>query len=132
MLAQSQFAELYAAWKTAGYPKNKAPSVDRLDDNKGYTLDNIQLLTWEQNRTKAHAARVTSTLIVNHRAVLAFKPEGTLHKRYPSMAEAMREFGGKATASWGISSVCNGTPIKDGKGNLYTPRTYKGFTWKWE
>lgn len=132
MLAQPQFAELYAAWEAAGYPKNKAPSVDRLDDNSGYTLDNIQLLTWQANQLKGAAAKQANTLIVNHRAVVAYHRNGELYKRYPSMAEAMREFGGKASQSFGISSVCNGTPIKDGKGNLYTPKTYKGFVWNWE
>jgi predicted lactoylglutathione lyase len=132
VVTQPQFSSMFADWEATGYAINKTPSVDRVDDNVGYTLDNIQLLTWEDNRLKSATAKQASTLIVNHRAVVAFTKDGVLHKRYASMAEAMREFGGKASQSWGISSVCNGTQIKDGKGNLYTPKTYKGFIWKWE
>lgn len=131
LLHQPRFPCLYMEWELAGYPKAKAPSIDRLDDAKGYTLDNIQLLTWEENRAKGTAAKKANTLIVNHRAVVAYNIDGSLYKRYDSMATAMREFGGKASQSWGISSVCNGTPVKDGKGGYYTPKTYKGFTWAW-
>ena len=132
VLAQPQFPVLYAAWQASEYNKDLAPSVDRIDDASPYVINNLQLMTWTENRAKAHASRIDNTLLVNQRAVLAFTKEGVLHKRYASMAEAMREFGGKAAQSWGISSVCNGTPVKDGKGYLYTPKTYKGFTWKWE
>lgn len=131
MVSQPQFAELYAAWEAAGYPKNKAPSVDRLDDNSGYTLDNIQLLTWEANLLKGAAAKQANTLIVNHRAVVAYHLNGELYKRYASMAEALREFGKKPTASWPLASVCDGVPVKDGRGKLYTPKTYMGYTWQW-
>ena len=131
VLGQPQFASLFDAWQVSGYNVNLAPTVDRLDDAAPYSLTNIQLLTWEANRLKAANSKKENTLLVNHRAVAAYTPEGVLYKKYASMAEAMREFGGKATQSWGISSVCNGTPVKDGNGKLYTPRTYKGLVWKW-
>lgn len=131
LMEQPRFPVMYTEWELAGYPKAKAPSIDRLDDNAGYALDNIQLLTWEENRAKGGAAKKANTLIVNHRAVNAYNKDGSLYKQYASMATAMREFGGKASQSWGISTVCNGTPVKDGKGGYYTPKTYKGFTWSW-
>ena len=31
-----------------------APSIDRKDDYKPYTFDNIQLTTWQQNKAKGH------------------------------------------------------------------------------
>lgn len=130
--SQPMFLDMYSAWQDAGYPKELAPSVDRIDDSIPYQLNNLQLMTWGANRAKAAADKKTSTLLVNHRPVAAYLPNGDLYKRYSSMAEAMREFGGKATQSWGISSVCNGVPVKDGRGKMYTPKTYKGYLWKWD
>lgn len=131
VLAQAKFHALYAAWQQASYPKDLAPSIDRLDDQQPYSLTNIQVMSWEENRAKAAQSKANNELLVNHRAVIAYNKDGSVHKTYQSMAEAMREFGGKATQSWGISSVCNGTPVKDGKGRMYVPKTYKGFVWKW-
>lgn len=131
VLAQTQFPAMYSAWQESNYPKELAPSIDRVDDMLPYQMDNLQLLTWEENRAKGAKAKKENTLLANHRAVAAYLLDGTLHKSYPSMAEAMREFGGKVTQSWGISTVCNGTPVKDGRGYFYTPKTYKGYVWKW-
>ena len=129
--ARPEFPAMFAAWQGTGYPKDLAPSVDRIDDSVPYVLGNLQLMPWHKNRAKGARAKRENALLVNHRAVEAYFPDGRLYKKYASMAEAMREFGGKATQSWGISTVCNGTPIKDGRGNLYTPKTYKGYAWKW-
>jgi hypothetical protein len=130
-ISQPNLTPLCMAWEKARYFKDLAPSADRIDNNLPYTLSNIQLMTWKENRDLAAQAKVDNEFLVNHRAVTAYNKDGSVHKTYASMAEAMREFGGKPSQSWGISSVCNGTPVKGGDGRLYTPRTYKGFTWKW-
>jgi hypothetical protein len=49
---QANYKELYNNWKNSGYTKDLAPSIDRLDDNKGYSFDNIQLITWYENKKK--------------------------------------------------------------------------------
>lgn len=38
----------------AGFREN-SPSIDRIDSNKGYTRDNIQIISWKANRLKAWA-----------------------------------------------------------------------------
>lgn len=43
------YRQLHAEWVVSGYDKYKAPSFDRLDNFKGYSFDNIQLVTWEVN-----------------------------------------------------------------------------------
>ena len=129
--SQSQFVDIFNTWQAAGYVKELAPSVDRIDDNLPYSIGNIQLMTWDANRAKAGTSKTNNELLVHHRSVTAFNKDGSIHKVYQSMSTAMREFGGSPSASWGISSVCNGTPVKDGRGHLYTPKTYKGFIWKW-
>lgn len=131
LITQPHFDLLYSAWVTSGYQKDLAPSADRLDTSLPYSLSNLELTTWQENRSRGALSKKDNELLVNHRPVAAYNKDGTLHKEYMSMAEAMRELGGKATQSWGISSVCDGVPIKDGRGRYYTPRTYKGFIWKW-
>jgi hypothetical protein len=43
ILSQSHFKKLYDRWVESGYKKDLRPSIDRLDDSKGYSFDNIQL-----------------------------------------------------------------------------------------
>lgn len=42
----------YLAYIRSGYDKNKKPSIDRIDDFKGYFFENMQLITWGQNQLK--------------------------------------------------------------------------------
>jgi hypothetical protein len=51
--ATPKFKELWKAWKSTGNRWHK-PSIDRLDDFKPYSLDNIQWVTWEYNNKKSH------------------------------------------------------------------------------
>lgn len=38
----------------AGF-REKSPSIDRIDSSKGYTKDNIQIISWKANRLKSSA-----------------------------------------------------------------------------
>jgi hypothetical protein len=48
-LYENNFKELFDDWVASGYKKNIKPSVDRINDFKPYSLDNIQLGTWQDN-----------------------------------------------------------------------------------
>lgn len=48
------FISLYRNWQDSNYDRKKAPSVDRIDNNKGYTVDNMQWLTLSANCVKAN------------------------------------------------------------------------------
>lgn len=51
-LYQHGFKELYLNWKCSGYKSVLKPSVDRLNAYLGYSFDNIELVTWEENRRR--------------------------------------------------------------------------------
>lgn len=48
-LYSNGFKAIYDDWMESGMIKDKKPSVDRIDSKKGYSFDNIQLLTWLGN-----------------------------------------------------------------------------------
>jgi hypothetical protein len=41
-------------FSTTGFSDN-SPSVDKIDPSKGYTLDNVQVISWRANRLKSDA-----------------------------------------------------------------------------
>lgn len=49
-LEDNGFKESFEFWKKSGYINELKPSIDRLDDFKGYDFDNIRLVTWKENR----------------------------------------------------------------------------------
>jgi len=61
-LAHPKFTDLYDKWIKSGYNSELAPSIDRLDNNQGYTMENIQVTTWRENYTKEYANRDKSIL----------------------------------------------------------------------
>jgi hypothetical protein len=46
---REKFDMLLAAWEASGFEKLKKPSIDQLDNSRGYSLDNIRLVTWKEN-----------------------------------------------------------------------------------
>jgi hypothetical protein len=61
------FVVLFHAWSQSGYKKELKPSIDRRDYTKGYTWDNIQLMTWKENNEKGiqEMVRVVPVIIKN-------------------------------------------------------------------
>lgn len=48
-----KYTSLWKKWVESNYQKKFAPSIDRIDNKKGYTLQNIQLLSVGENVRKA-------------------------------------------------------------------------------
>lgn len=44
------FDDLFNLWVDSGHKNALKPSVDRIDDFKGYSFENIRLGTWQENR----------------------------------------------------------------------------------
>lgn len=51
-LNSKKFKRLYSEWVKSGFAKQAKPSIDRINAKKPYMEDNIQLLTWCENRYK--------------------------------------------------------------------------------
>lgn len=52
---QDNFNKVYEGWVNSGYHTDFKPSIDRINDYVSYTIENIQLMTWKENRDKAHS-----------------------------------------------------------------------------
>lgn len=46
------FTPLYKNWAEHGYARKYAPSIDRIDNSRGYVLGNLQWLTQSENSRK--------------------------------------------------------------------------------
>lgn len=118
LLENSTFICLYQEWVNSNYQKELKPSIDRLNDYKTYSFDNIQIITWKENRIKAYKSMKEGGNNKNNKAVDWFTAEGIFIKRFHSINEAERQTGIKALV---IHKHCE---------KLVTPRKYKPF-WKY-
>jgi len=49
LMNDTNYINLHNEWVESGYDNALVPSADRLDNTKGYSLDNIQIVTWKEN-----------------------------------------------------------------------------------
>jgi len=97
ILNQCNFATLYLAWVASGYKQHLNPSIDRLDNSKGYSFDNIRLVTWGEN---LHKETIKLSKLVSQKSL-----SGKLIKTFDSMVDANKETG---IARNSIYLACNG------------------------
>lgn len=50
--SKGTFMSLWVNWTESGWDKRKSPSIDRIDNNSGYVLGNLQWVTAEGNMNK--------------------------------------------------------------------------------
>ena len=125
---QPQLVQLWQDYVASNYETSLKPSCDRKDNSKPYQLDNLEIVTGAENRARGARDKQAGNPNAGQRPVAAFNADGTLHREYHSIMEATRDVKGRM---WGVVSVANGVPVKDGRGTPYTPKTYKGFAWRW-
>ena len=48
----TNYSKLHKAWTDSGYNRKLSPSLDRVDNDRGYDIDNIQIITFSENVSK--------------------------------------------------------------------------------
>lgn len=94
-LYNNGFKNLYDEWVRSGYLKCSKPSVDRLDDFKGYYFGNIRLVTWQVNHEHQISDILTGvgTSGARCKSVGKYLPTGELISVYVSYSAAVRDVG---------------------------------------
>lgn len=82
-LIDIQFLKLHSDWSKYNYCYEKTPSVDRINANKGYTLDNLQFIHLDKNCGKDKEKL----------PVLMYDLNGKFIKEYDSKWAAHKELG---------------------------------------
>jgi hypothetical protein len=112
LLQSTNFTTLYSNWEKSGYQKKLVPSADRLNDSLPYTLDNLQVITWEENDAKCHKDMKEGRNNSINKTVLQFTLDGIFVQEFHSAIHAGRMTGIDRSS---ISKVCRGTVNKAGE-----------------
>ena len=94
-LYKNKFKILYNDWVLSRFLKNKKPSVDRLEDFKGYSMDNIRLGTWFENHRKQvnDVLNGTGTSGKRCKPVIKKDKQGEVIAVFVSYSSAVRDMG---------------------------------------
>ena len=105
LLSSGKFLTYFREWTDAGCPRHLTPSVDRIDNNISYTTDNIQIMTWGENKNKEHQAVINGDNTKNCKGVVGVKiSDGKVYK-FHSMRNAEAETG---VDFRNVSACCRG------------------------
>lgn len=100
-LGDKTFCALFSAWENSEYEKDKKPSFDRINPTLGYSLENIKIKTWGENRSKADWEKS----FIYTTPVVMFDENGKLIREFGSTKEASIITGLRQS---GITSCCQG------------------------
>lgn len=91
LFSQKSFHTLYDNWVKSDFNKWLRPSIDRKDDYKSYTLDNIQITTWRQNNGRSHDDMRNGINNKRSKSILQYDLDSNFIKEYYSLSQAKRE-----------------------------------------
>ena len=130
--SRPKFQSMYDAWVTSDYLSDLKPSVDRINDYKPYSLDNIQLTTWEQNNKRGRSDVKNGINNKPNLAVDMLDMEGNFLERFHSVSDAARRFDGIPTNIIGAINQRTITRKKaDGSTRTYSVTTAYGHRWRY-
>ncbi len=102
------FKNLHLAWEKSNFDANLAPSTDRLDNTKGYSFDNLRLVTFKDNYKASHITNKVKVLQLIGRTWI----------EHESATDAMHN---TSIQQSGIVACCTGTKQVAG-----------GYRWKYQ
>ena len=109
------FNKIYEMWILSNFDQELIPSLDRKNNEKSYTFDNIQITTWKKNKENAYEAirknklKNTSLLNGGHKKVLQYSLSGIFIDEYISVSEAARQ---NKIKHQGISNSCTNKRVQ--------------------
>jgi hypothetical protein len=109
LIEQPHLTDMWNTYQKSEHDKMFAPSIDRLDDDKPYSLDNIALMTWKENFDKSRMSIRHGSLNkgkTSAKPVYQLDSDGSIIKEYPSASAAAEEHGVQGSQ---IRAVCVGT-----------------------
>ena len=121
MITNENFTSLINDWASSNYNVDFTPSIDRLDNSKGYSFDNIELVTWKENNKRGNRdMRLGKVLngVSPQIPVSQFTLEGKFIRDFVSVAEAQRHLNRPYLK---ITNACRGEYKQAG-----------GFIWKFK
>jgi len=89
ILSQNNFKDLFREYKESGFVKYYAPSLDRIENDKGYTLDNLNLSTFRANLQEN--GRHSKEGLIACKRVSMYKKSGEFIKTFLSGTIAEKE-----------------------------------------
>ena len=94
-LCDNGFKSIYDGWVKSGKSKDLKPSVDRMNDNEGYSFKNIRLGTWLDNRKHQYDDIVNGVGTSGARCKTLYKFDSDLNiiEAYISYSKASRDMG---------------------------------------
>lgn len=84
---QPHFEEMFKQWKESNYNTSFAPSINRLKDSLGYSLDNIELITWKEH-LKDTRKKLRDEAIIIGKAVIQYSTKGVKIAEYNNSEHA--------------------------------------------
>lgn len=91
MINNVNFEKIYNGWVNSGFKSDFRPSIDRLNDNFGYSFDNIRLVTWAENNKKGYEDRKNGKNTKQSKAILQYSLDGIFIKEHYSIRNIARE-----------------------------------------
>ena len=85
------FYSIYEKWVKSGFDRKLRPSIDRLDDYKSYSFDNIRIITARENELKYYDDMITGKNSKRLIPICQYDKEWNFVKKFKSCAIASRE-----------------------------------------
>lgn len=90
-LYSNGFKLIYDSWKKSNYNTRLVPSCDRIDDYKSYTLENIRIVTWDENNRRYYSDAMSGKNTKNTKSIIGINNISGDQKRFYSLSQASRE-----------------------------------------